>query len=556
MSNEPGALVLNLLGNLIDRIKSSQPLRTDGKALTTGFVYSQLLLGMPVDPRDYSNPWSPMGGSTLQDTVAAAGAPAAPGGGAAPAPGGSPAGGSPAKPAPDPKFARAMEAAFKTSQLVDNMIMVTDDDTFVEYPTTRHVSFAYEGVIAAMQPLPMPPISPDIQKQIDSARKVLYQLDDQGNIIGKSPLYKNYVSNALAYAQAKKNFADGQAAALADPTKADAWPQDSVFLQEQVNTAWDTFKTEGAEQVERALDTIESVGVSIQDHEIAKARQVYDAWNLGLAGVPVATPYSYISPTNWCDPTDDQGWEQLHISQSEYQSNAYSHFGGNSAFHSQDSGSSTTAGGALFLGFIGVAGQGGASSADSSWNSQWHYDSSTGFSNSATGLTIDLEYALCTINRPWLIGDLFYLQNWYLVNAAKNAISNGKIDGQIRDEKPLLPMTPTAFLAIRNVTITATDWGSDGEAISNMMSSAQGSSSGSSASGGGGLSLGFINFGGSHSEYHNQADTSSEWTNDGSSHYGTYWHDQTLRINGTQIVAWLSEITPSSPPLDDPGLKK
>ena len=40
-----------------------------------------------------------------------------------------------------------MEAAFKTSQLVDLAIMVTKDDTYLEYPTSRHISFAYENII-------------------------------------------------------------------------------------------------------------------------------------------------------------------------------------------------------------------------------------------------------------------------------------------------------------------------------------------------------------------------------------------------------------------------
>ncbi|QMW01733.1 hypothetical protein [Spirosoma foliorum] len=72
MANEPGLAILTVFSQLIDRIKSSRPVRTDGKALTTGFVYSQLVLGEMVDPKDYANAWSPMGGSSLQDDVKAA----------------------------------------------------------------------------------------------------------------------------------------------------------------------------------------------------------------------------------------------------------------------------------------------------------------------------------------------------------------------------------------------------------------------------------------------------------------------------------------------------
>ena len=61
--NEPGTLVLTMFDKIINKIKSSRPLRSDGKSLTTGFVYSQLVLGMPVDPRDYMESWSPAGGA-------------------------------------------------------------------------------------------------------------------------------------------------------------------------------------------------------------------------------------------------------------------------------------------------------------------------------------------------------------------------------------------------------------------------------------------------------------------------------------------------------------
>lgn len=321
MAGEPGALVLTIYDKLIDRIKSTRPIRTDGKSLTTGFVYSQLVLGLPIEPRDYLNPWSPMGGSTLQPNVSATGATITP-----PAASSTPATGTaatgtstPPKPEPDPKYRKAMEAAYKTSRLVDHLIMVTNDGSYLTYPTGRTVSFAYDGVIHGMQPMPMPPISPDVQKQIDDANKVLFKLDSDGKpTLIKSDMYKAYSQNALAYAKAKKDYADAQAAALNDPTKADTWPQDAAFYQAQVDDAWNTWKTEGADDVERALDIIQSVGVCMQDHMIARAKQIYDAWNLGLSGVVDNTPYAYISPSNWCDPDDSDGWDTLTVSQGEY----------------------------------------------------------------------------------------------------------------------------------------------------------------------------------------------------------------------------------------------
>ena len=53
---------------------------------------------------------------------------------------------------------------------------------------------------------------------------------------------------------------------------------------------------------------------------VKKARQLFDAYNLGLAGVPANIPYSYIEPSGWCDPDDDDdGWQQLTVNSSSYQ---------------------------------------------------------------------------------------------------------------------------------------------------------------------------------------------------------------------------------------------
>lgn len=544
---ETGSAVLTLFSNLIDRIKSTRPVRTDGKALTTGFVYSQLVLGRMVDPRDYANPWSPMGGATLQDTVKAMAPPSATDDG----------NGTPTVPEPDPKFRRAIEAAFKTSQLVDNMIMVTNDDSFLQYPTQRRVSFAYEGIISSASSTPPPPLPADVQKKIDDARKVLYELDEEGNIIGNSRLYERYVQNAENYAQAKKDYSDAQAAALADPVKANSWPQDSVFYQRKVNRAWDDFKTQGAEKIEPALDLIKSQGLHMQAHMIAKAKQIFDAWNLGLAGVPVEVPYSYIEPTRWYDPDfSNLGWQKLKITTKEYNRSTSSQTTSNFLNQWQSRASKTGGGGAVSFGFAFVGGGGGSSSSSSSAESFSNKNEKYQFRNDAKNLTIELEYGLCTIHRPWLLGDIFYMKNWYSVGNPKNAISDGRIDTQAKSEKPLMPMIPTQFLVIRNVKISATSWGADGEVLKSLHSDSRSNSQSSSSyvSGGGGFSLGFVSFGGhgSHSSGNTSGSSGGSSSSSSSSNFGWRFANNTLEIKGAQIIAFLSEVVPASPPLDPP----
>lgn len=71
MPNESGSKILTVFGNLIDQIKSTRPVRTDGKSLITGFVYSQMVLSRIIDPREYTKPWSPIEGFALQYAVKA-----------------------------------------------------------------------------------------------------------------------------------------------------------------------------------------------------------------------------------------------------------------------------------------------------------------------------------------------------------------------------------------------------------------------------------------------------------------------------------------------------
>ena len=71
-ANEPGAAVLAIFDQLVNRIKSARPIRSDKKPAELGFVYSQLVLGMMVDPNDYMGPWSPAGGDSIQDAIDAA----------------------------------------------------------------------------------------------------------------------------------------------------------------------------------------------------------------------------------------------------------------------------------------------------------------------------------------------------------------------------------------------------------------------------------------------------------------------------------------------------
>jgi hypothetical protein len=271
-------------------------------------------------------------------------------------------------------------------------------------------------------------------------------------------------------------------------------------------------------------------------------------------------PYSLVLPTNWCDGDDHQGWETLIVDEGEIQHWSSSSASSSSANSWQRHAESTGGSGGVMLGFAAFGGSHGSSSSSSSFQDTNSSSFQSQFKNTAKGLHIELEFGLCKIERPWLVSDVFYVKDWYSVGNKKNSISDGTIDGQADSMEKLLPMIPQQFLVVRNVTITASEWGSDGEMLENHYGTSSGSAQAraSSTAGSGGVCLGFVSFGGSasHSSSDASGQSSSFNARSGSSHFGTTWNNQTLKIPGAQIVAFLSSIVPACPGMDDPELGK
>jgi len=128
----------------------------------------------------------------------------------------------------------------------------------------------------------------------------------------------------------------------------------------------------------------------------------------------------------------------------------------------------------------------------------------------------------------------------------------------VQTDKPLLPMIPEQMLVIRNVSISTKEWGSDREVLNTMYGQYSGEqqSSSSETAGNEGACFGFVCFGGSESHAESHASEQSQWgtSKTATAHFGTTFDGETLQIRGAQIVAFLCDIVPASPPLDDPGL--
>src|SRR6516165_5382530 len=53
MPSLPELTIIDILNQIVDRIKHARPATTSGKPTEGSIVYSQLLLGMPIDMEDY-----------------------------------------------------------------------------------------------------------------------------------------------------------------------------------------------------------------------------------------------------------------------------------------------------------------------------------------------------------------------------------------------------------------------------------------------------------------------------------------------------------------------
>src|SRR5260370_3165550 len=58
--------LVDMFAQLVDHVLGNQTVDQNGKPLRE-VCYMHMPMGFPIDPRDYSNPWTPPGGDTLAD---------------------------------------------------------------------------------------------------------------------------------------------------------------------------------------------------------------------------------------------------------------------------------------------------------------------------------------------------------------------------------------------------------------------------------------------------------------------------------------------------------
>lgn len=559
-----GAISKALL-NALDQIQqyaAACQIGPDGKPSGTA-VYMHMAMGYPVDPKMFANPWTPGGGDSSSSFsndgtfVAPAATSSTPG--ATASNGTGPAGAvyPPPAPKPDQPLEASIQNAMFTSMLVDNMLEVTDKGIAAAWPD-RKVSVEYYTILEGIQPAQNIQPAQDVLDRVAAAQNLLYIKDDKGNFVGYTQLYAQYRRNRTAWTTAIGEQAAAYAKAMSDPVAGQVWPIEAATYADKVTQALDDFNSMGRREVEAALDTIATVGQGAVTALAALARQLYGAYDIQLGGaVSVGVPWSYMSPISWWDYTDNSfGIQQVTATSSAYDSSGGA---GTSTFANnwnRQQSTSTSGGGGVNVGFASASASGAHSDASNAFadhSGQANWQSHQDKSSSAS---IKFEFFLATIERPWLLGDLFNIQGWYLVGQKKNAISDGQIITQVGDKTKLLPMIPKAFVIMRNVEITADDWGDAGTAFANAQQNDAGSGQSSANSVSVQASYLFYSANMAHQDQQSSGAFGADTSTSSGFSFEQSGNGGTLKLMGSQIVGWIGEIQPPAPLMDDPTLPK
>jgi hypothetical protein len=320
---------------------------------------------------------------------------------------------------------------------------------------------------------------------------------------GPSRVLNTYLGNRDAYANALSGYRLAyNSYDLNDPKQQREWQARAPALQAALDRTWNLWRGEGATQVERALAALDTTINSAVRNVLEAARQTMAQAALTSSGGGGTQWYlSYALPSNWAAPDAAENFTAITLDSSNLQSEA------SSRFDSYGGGASWSAG----LWSVG------GSAAGSSGSSSFHMSSDK--------LKLSAKLGLVRIYRPWLNDLIFRMNAWFVEGIGKNGISNGQLQG---NEHAALPLIPTAFVVGRDISVEADFTTEDKTHVENSIS--------------GSASVGWGPFRVSGNYAHSSSKDTFKSTFDGG----------TLRIPGIQVLGWVSEIVPASPPLNTP----
>lgn len=349
--------------------------------------------------------------------------------------------------------------------------------------------------------------NPEKMAKLEEARGKLWEVQEMQDGHGKTVKhyvptmdYQDYLDKQLIYQNAVQ-------AVLALKYECDLkteegkkkYQKEAPDLINKKNTAkkdWDSTRP----KIDKYLNTIATTINDVTSYGIRKARETYDTCLISDPSTGEMRHVSFAFPSNWYDASLEKNMSNIEVSysiQDQTKSDYYEKYGGKTSFDAglwtfNASGGHTTEG-------------------------------QTGTSSS-TNMKISFKLGNIQIQRPWMETSFFKLNNWYLQDQPKGAISAGKAPN---NDDLLLPQFPVQFFVARDIKISAEWSDSDLEIIKQAT---EGNAS---------IGWGCFQLNGNYEFSKNQEKFHSEFD-------GT-----TITVPGIQIIGFVSSIpTPLCPPMD------
>jgi len=394
----------------------------------------------------------------------------------------------------------SLPAAENLSVLVD----VVPNISTLFSPSSASVERIYgdEVVNAAVDPI-VP--DPRQQQAYERAFRVLNveatDYDDSGRQVtvwADSPGYRAYKNKQRAYSQAMFVYMSQYIKYdLTNPADQAKWSLLGPQLQPAVDIAYSDLMNSSPGVYEDAIATMGQYEASSVATIFSRARQNFEQ----TKRASLYSPGNFwhwcdAFPANWFAESAADNFTLLSVNSSSYYINENSHF------------SSYSGGAGASFGLWSV---GGGSS-----GSFQHQDMSSDTSN----LTVSFKMGRVELRRRWFRDNLFSLSGWQTAGRRPGGYSNGALAGN----DGYFPLIPTGMLVARDVTISGV-WG---HRDSQLAASTQTSSA----------SVGWGPF----------SCSGSYTTSSSSSTYRSTFDGTTLKVPGVQILGFLCEIIPFSPP--------
>lgn len=393
-----------------------------------------------------------------------------------------------------------------SSQTFANLVDQMPSQTSSYSPSSTLISQTYKEIVDGANSATKP--DPEQEQKYKQAYDYLNTTSTIKDYTGKettqtdnSAIYKQYLNNQTAYITAVSGYRTAYLGYdLSDPAQQRQWQANEPMLSNNINQTYNTWRAQGAAQVEEALAALASAINDAVGNVIRDAQQTMASSMASSTGDGSHWYFTYPFPSDFADPKAS-GFTAFSLKSDYLEETA--------SAKATDWGVSGSASWGLWSGSASASGH--------------HADSHSHME--ASKFELSAEIAVVRVFRPWLNDLIFKMNSWYTNMAKVHGISIGKLTS----DQLILPLIPTGFVVARNVAITA-DWSSnDKKHVEDSIATK--------------TSVGWGPFSVSGSYSHSSSSDYHKSTFDGG----------TLNIPGIQIIAWVSEITPDSPQENNPS---